>query len=781
MSRQETNPKAPLHERRRNRRAVLMGLFFTLCLMGVLVRIWYWQEIYTARDLVQEATEMQTRTMAVTTSVNAQRGQIADRNAVPIALSQPVYHVFVDVRNAVGRLNSSWGRGRMQETISTLHEVFDIPVDELEAIFAFDEYGNLVNDRHEYFIMRYVPAHIARPLRDNRRLPDVHARGETLRWHTDPFFAPHVIGFRWGDSFHGLELAYNAQLTGTPGRMFRDTDNHGNLIVESYDVRHGYTLITTLDSDIQRLAQYFVDRTYRDIPSRQVGLVAMNPHTGEVLAMAQAPTFSIAEPGDPAHFSDPIMRAGWNDISEEEQLNRRLRTWTNFHINHSFEPGSIFKPFVIAAALEEGVISEHDTFFCGGYINVADRTIWCWNNRGHGVLCLSSALYRSCNVAMVHINQRLGRYEFYRYRGYFGFGERTGIDLPGEFDLSSPLVMYPLHQLGPVQMGTNSIGQGFNSTTIQSITAFASLINGGNLMQPYIVSQIVDANGSFVHQTSPTVVRRTISEETADFLRRDMQNVVSAVGGTGAATAIPGHAIGGKTGSAQQGRGGANEGLTLSYIAYTPVENPEIIVMMTICHVEDHTHSAGRTVAPIVREFFLEVIQMRSMRPSYGYENGTPILPGNEQMPDFAGNRVTDVVRNLNNLGLGFEIIGNGTVVSRQIPSAGTRMPRDVPVFLYLDPDSYTPDNMVVVPDVVGLSTDRASTLLGQTFLTAVLATSGQSGHDGSDFTPGTADAVERATTGTGSDTPVFNILRQYPAAGTVVERGFQVRLIADR
>jgi len=755
-----------------------MGVFFTACLIGVLVHIWYWQNIYSERDLIGEATRSQELTAAVIGAVNPQRGIITDRNSVPIARSVPVYYVFVDVRHAVNRRNPR-NRDLMQETIDALHEALDIPTARLEAIFARDEYGNLVNDYHQYIVMHDVPADIARALRDNHRLPDIHARGQTYRWHSDPFFAPHVIGFRWGDSFHGLELAYNTQLSGTPGRSFRDTDRHGNPIYAAYNVRHGDTLITTLDSDIQRRAQYFVDRTFREIPSGNVGLIAMNPHTGEIYAMAQANNFNAADPGNPNYFSDPSMRAGWDNISGDERVRRMQNTWRNFHINHSFEPGSIFKPFVIAAALEEGVLRLDDTFFCGGSIPVADRIIWCWNRTGHGTLCLSSALYRSCNVVMVEINRRLGRDAFYRYRGYFGFGERTGIDLPGEFDLSSPLVMYPLHQLGPVQMGTSSIGQGFNTTTIQSINAFASLINGGNLMQPFVVSQIVNTEGIVVHQTTPTVLRRTVSQETADFMRNEMQNVVSAAGGTGTATAIAGHAIGGKTGSAQQGRGGDTEGLTLSYIAFTPVENPEIVVMMTIDHVEDHTHSAGRTVAPIVREFFLDIIQMRSMRPSDWdvYENGHPMLPGNDPMPDFSGWRVTDVVRNLNNLNLDFIITGTGTVVSHHFPAAGTTMPRgDTPVFIHVY--QYDDPNMVVVPELVGLCINTANTMLGATFLQAMVAPSIQSDRSGSQFTPSTASAVEREADG--NDTSSIIIRHQFPAPGTFVERGFQVRLRTD-
>ena len=783
MNRQENRTIVPIYERRRNRRAVLMGTFFILCLAGILFRIWYWQEIYSERDLIQEATLRQERHMAFSATVVAQRGQITDRNSVPIALSEPVYRVFVDVILAADR--TARNRDLLQETIDILHEKLGIPVHELRAIFARDSEGNLINNTHYLVVAWNVPSSIARPLRDDRRFPDIHARSDTLRTYTDPFFAPHVIGFRWGDSFHGLELQYNALLSGAPGRMFRTTDTHGNPIIESYDVNHGHTLITTIDPQIQRSAQYLVDRTFRDIPSRQVGMVVTNPHTGEVLAMAQAPTFSLADPGNPAYFSNPAIRANWEYISAEERTNRRLRTWSNFHINHSFEPGSIFKPFIVAAALEEGVICWSDTFFCGGHFNVpgTSSTIPCWFRPGHGSLSLSAAMYRSCNVVFAEINRRLGRYAFYRYRGYFGFGERTGIDLPGEFDLSSPLVMYPLHQLGPVQLATNSIGQGFNTTTMQAITAFASLINGGNLMQPFVVSQIVDANGHVVHQTLPTVVRRTVSQETADAVKRDMQHVVSAAGGTGRATAIPGHAIGGKTGTAQQGRGGANEGITLSYIAFTPVENPEFVVMMTICHVEDHTLSSGATIAPIVREFFLELIQMRSMRPSDGsiYDNGQPALPGNVEMPNFTGRRVADVVHNLNNLDINFQLVGSGTVVDSHFPLPGGIMPRPrgALVTLYLNPNTRV-DNMVTVPNVVGLSVAQAESLLAQNFLTGVVFTSTRSEfYDNGQFTPGTTGAVER-TQGGNDDNLVYNIYRQFPAPGTEVERGFEVRLIAE-
>jgi len=764
-----------------------MGAFFTICIIVLLYRIWYWQAEHGDR-LVRESVAQEALTQALAAPVIiSERGQITDRNFMPLALSRPVYTVFVDVRVASARRNPfdrelQRTRNLIQETIDALHEAFDIPRSELEGIFAVDDSGVLVNNTNFYVIQNHVPSEIAVPLGENPRLPDIHARRDTLRWYTDPLFAPHIIGFNWGDSYHGLENRYNTELSGVPGRIFRTFDNHGNPIIESEQVQHGLTLVTTIDSDIQRLAQQYVDDTARRIPSRNVGIIVQNPHTGEILAMAQCRVFSLEDPGNPAYFSDPRMRANWDDLDLEEQVYRRLNMWSNFHISHSFEPGSIFKPFVIAAALEEGVISRHETFYCAGHVNIMDRTIYCWYRRGHGSLNLSEALYRSCNIAMTDINNRLGQEAFYRYRGYFGFGERTGIDLPGEFDVSSPAVMYQFHQLGPVQMATSSIGQGFNNTTIQAINAFSSLINGGNLMQPFIVSQVVDAYGSVVSENLPTVVRRTVSEYWANWIRQDMQQTVSAQHGTGRHSAIPGYAIGGKTGSAQQGaRGSVNEGLTLTYIAYTPVDNPEFIVLMVIDHVEDRSLSSGTTVAPIVREFFEDLIQMRSMRPSYGpyaEEYWQPMIAGGEIMPDYTGQRVTDVVRNMNNLNLDFHIVGGGTVVSSHIPPAGRPMPQTAPVIIYTDPETRT-DYMVIVPDVEGLPVAQAEMILGESMLWAVLVTGTRGASDGY-YTPGTAQAVEREQ-GTSAERPSYYIYRQFPPPGTEVEQGLQVRLRTGR
>jgi len=359
-------------------------------------------------------------------------------------------------------------------------------------------------------------------------------------------------------------------------------------------------------------------------------------------------------------------------------------------------------------------------------------------------------------VAMIEIMQRLGQHQFYRYRGYFGFGERTGIDLPGEEAVSSPLVMYSLNQLGPVQLATSSIGQGFNTTTMQAATAFSALINGGYIMRPYVVSHVIDAQGAVVQETRPQIVRSVISPEVADWMRVEMQEVVTA--GTGRQTQIPGHAIGGKTGTAQQGA--ARDVISLGYWIYTPIENPEFLIFAVVENVENRDLTAGMVLAPILRNFLEDLILMRNMPPSMGeymYDWNAPVV-GQEIMPDFAGYRISDVARNLVNLGINFQVQGGGSIVTGHFPAAGRSMPQphSIPVQLQTDPTTAITGGMTFMPYVVGMNAAQAHEFVRDAVLIPVLF-----GGEG-----------ERIN---------YEVYQQFPMAGTEIEQHMSVILRVRR
>ncbi|MCL2216072.1 MAG: penicillin-binding transpeptidase domain-containing protein [Defluviitaleaceae bacterium] len=781
---------AQLIERRRHVRAILMGLFFTACLGFLLYRIWYYQTVWGdeySRLVAQQGARHQIG--LITRDIAPSRGIITDRNLQPIASTRQVFTVFLDPHalHHRHRRDSSppeWRDSRPEDytnvkddVLTAITRAFGHSRFDLDALFSQDFYGNILTTNRHFILSRGVLPEVAIPLTE--MFPEIHANEESLRWHHDPFFAPQVLGFRWGDSLWGLESRYNRQLQGEHGRTVWIQGGE----VEEVPVRDGFTLVTTFDADIQRLAQRHVDQAFSEVEARYVGMIVVNPHTLEILAMAQAPTFSLAEPMNPRYFTCHELIEQFEDL-HFDRATGVMRLWRNFHTTRSSEPGSTFKPFVIAAAMEEGLINWNTTFYCEGIRQIHDRYVNCWFFTGHGRLTVSEALYRSCNLVMVDINTMLRSDTFYRYRGYFGFGHYTGIDIPGEWDVSHPAVMYPLYRLQLVEMATSAMGQGFNATTIQTINGYAALINGGNIMQPFFVSQIVDSQGVIVHQQEPVYVRRAISRQTSDSIRREMQLVVTADHATGRQLAIPGHSIGGKTGTAQQGPRD-DYMASLTYVAFTPVENPEFLVLMTIDHIHAPRGSgvnAGNYVAPRLRRFFEELIRMRNIPPSEG-DMAMPdwhIMMGSPTMPDYSGRRLADVVGYLNRPDSGgFQVVGSGTVISHHLPAPGAPMPENVPVIFHMDPNSRIDELMTFMPDVMNLPITQAEALLREMGLPNVTFTSAPTDRGVGDFSPHTASPGHLPLDGY-HETPApvqYVVYRQFPLAGTEIEMGTQVML----
>jgi stage V sporulation protein D (sporulation-specific penicillin-binding protein) len=503
--------------------------------------------------------------------------------------------------------------------------------------------------------------------------------------------------------------------------------------------------------------------------------------------MAQAPTFSLADPFNPEYFTDPYLTEHWPEMTEAERTYQVNRLWRNYHITGSSEPGSVFKPFVIAAAIEEGVITRNFSTYCEGVRIIAEMEVPCHNEWGCRSISLRRALYRSCNLAMATINRMMGRYTFYDYRGYFGFGERTGIDFPGEDAVSHHTVMYPLSHLNAVEMATSSMGQGFNATTIQLINGYAALINGGILRQPHFVSQIVDINGNPVYtRDTQQFVRRVISEETSEFMRTEMRYVISntqhippyVLRGTGRLSYIAGHDIGGKTGTAQQGV--RADGIhNLSFVTFLPVGNPRYLVLMTIDRIEDGTRSAGDTVAPIMREFLLDLIRIRNI-PAVGEVEPTVDDLAGAVMPDFAGHRLAEAVNTAIDLqAAGFQASGGGTIISHTWPLAGHLIPENSPIIFYTDPDTRLAGRMIAVPDVVGLTAEIAVRVLEDAGLTPVLVAERPPTPEGADSEPRTFIPEPVGEDFVPPPALPYTVHLQFPAPGTEIEQGTQAVLHA--
>ncbi|MCL1878462.1 MAG: penicillin-binding transpeptidase domain-containing protein, partial [Defluviitaleaceae bacterium] len=444
----------------------------------------------------------------------------------------------------------------------------------------------------------------------------------------------------------------------------------------------------------------------------------------------------------------------------------------------SSEPGSVFKPFVIAAAIEEGVITRHTSFFCEGVREIHEMFVHCWNDWGCGHISLRRSLYRSCNLAMADINRMMGRNTFYAYRGYFGFGERTGIDFPGEDAVSSRHVMYPLSMLNAVEMATSSMGQGFNATTIQIINGYAALINGGFLRQPHFVSQIIDINGNPVYtRNQQQDVRRVISQETSDFMRNEMRLVVSTPGndgGTGRLSYIPGHDVGGKTGTAQQGIR-ENRDHNLSFVAFLPAHNPRYLVLFTIDHIEDDRLFASSVVPPLMRDFLTDLIRVKNIPAAGIIEPPVDEIIGT-LMLDFTGQRLIEAVNTAINMSVnGYQVSGGGTIVSHTWPPAGHPIPENAPIIFYLDPDSRITDRMRIVPDVVGLTEEMAGHVLREAGFTPVISVVRSDPPPAADFEPRTFNAEPSDENSVPLPASTYTAFQQFPAPDVEIEQGTQV------
>ena len=524
-----------------------------------------------------------------------------------------------------------------------------------------------------------------------------------------------VIGFIRGDSSWGIENKYDSVLSGVNGREFKTYDGGSTAVVETIDAKDGATVVTTLDYNIQQYAEQAVAEAVAEYQPEHAAILVMNPNTGEVYAMADSPTFDSNTPSDPTTVNtSEEFATQWAAMTDEEQLEYLTESWKNFNITNTFEPGSIYKPMVVAAALEEGIISENDTFVCNGSKTVYDREISCWQQSGHGTQTVEDVLANSCNVAMMDIGEKMGVSLFYKYQKDFGFGEKTGIDLPGEESAAN--LMFAENAIGPVELATMSFGQSFNCTAIQVLTAFSAVINGGNLMQPYVVSQIIDSDGEIIYEKTPTLVRKVISEETSNTVRKYLQAVIDT--GTGKKAKIEGYAIGGKTGTAQQAIR-ANEQYTVTFVGFLPVDNPEIIAIAILDRPAGYTEGST-SAAPMLKGLLENIIKYLGIPKTEAVDENSEAAANTIVLDDLTQYSTNDAIMYLSMKGLNYQVVGEGSVVTSSVPHAGTEVAEDSTVIVYVTKGP-NDDNMTQTPNVMGRTYDEAVGALMEAGLSPVV------------------------------------------------------------
>ena len=433
----------------------------------------------------------------------------------------------------------------------------------------------------------------------------------------------------------------------------------------------------------------------------------MEAKTGAILAMATAPGFDL---NDRSSLYSAVDRAKVDAVENEEERDElyaalREKQWKNKAVSERYYPGSVFKVITGSSALEEKVISLQSTFNCGRTIWVADTPFNCWANYSHGTQDFTTAMTNSCNPAFVQIGQALGAEKFCEYFESYGLTEPTGIDLPSE----ATSFYVPYSRMGPVELGSSSFGQTNTITPIQMITAYAAAINGGDLVTPYVVSKIVDANGNVVRTTEPNIRRQVISDETSAEMRQVLEDVVNTKNGSNAY--IKGYRIGGKSGTSQKQEENIKQGrddlYVSSYCAFAPADDPEIIMLIMVDEPTGKDYYGSVVAAPSVAEVLSEALPYLGYYPEYTEEE---LEQMDITVPDVVEQSVTTASDTLTSLGLKAVVVGNGDEVVAQVPERGSAVRRNGKIILYTE-DDYE-EETVTVPNLSGMTLSQVNETL---------------------------------------------------------------------
>ena len=507
------------------------------------------------------------------------RGDIVDRNGTKMATSERVYNVILDVKVMMS------DKDYIEPTIEVLKDCFGIEEDKVRELMD-------KSPSSRYNILQkgvdYAKAKEFEKIdKDDKKYPDVKGiwlEEDYIRTYPYNTLASDVIGFTVDGNVgsNGIEASYNSILNGTDGREYGYLDDSSSFERTVKEADNGSTVVSTIDLQVQNIVEKHIlefndehkNETTPGEGSKNTAFIVMITKNGEILAEASYPNYDLNNPRDMSKYYSEEELAAMPDDEKIEKLNE---LWNNFCISDTYEPGSTFKPFTIAAGLETGILTGDENYVCGGVLHVGDHDIHCSNRDGHGPQTLKQSLENSCNVALMEIGQSIGTEEFCRYQKLFGFGEYTGIDLPGEG--STEGLLYTPENMDAASLATNAFGQNFNVTMTQMVAAFSSLINGGDYYKPHVVKQIQDDNGNVTENRDPVLMKKTVSKETSDILKDYMLGVVQE--GTGSLAAVEGYDVGGKTGTAEKLPRGNGKYL-VSFIGYAPQENPEVVVYVVV-------------------------------------------------------------------------------------------------------------------------------------------------------------------------------------------------------
>ena len=610
-----------------------------LCVLGALVVLlgvityinFHSGEKYKKQVLSQAQQKYQNRT------IPSKRGSIYDRNGNLLATSNKVYNVILDCRT----INSE--TDYIEPTIRALENIFGVEETAVRKALTDDETKDSqywvikraasMDDQkafEDYCDLSDTTGLTAAEIKERQNVKGVWFEEDYQRVYPYNELACDTLGFTYSrdSADYGLEGYYNSSLVGIDGRQYGYLNDDSNVEQTIIEAKDGNNLETSLDLGIQQIVEKWVNAFMESTGAKNIGVIVENPNNGEILAMDGGDRYDLNDPRD---LSDQYTKEEQAAISDSETMTILSDRWNNFCVTDIYEPGSVVKPIVMAAALEQGKISTSDTFYCDGFQNFGVEgnmtTIKCANIYGHGMETLAEVIANSCNDAMMQIGAAMGAENFLKAQSTFNFGSRTGIDLPNE----GYGIMHTIETMKETELACSAFGQGFSCTMIQEINAMCSVINGGYYYQPHLVTKIKDASGATVKNISPILQKQTISESISADIRSYMQASVEQ--GTSMTSKVQGYSSGGKTGTAEKFPRG-NGKYVVSFIGFAPVEEPQVVIYVVIDepNVEDQ---ASSVYAQYVAQAILsEMLPYMNIQPD---ESTDGTIPETELWENFSG------------------------------------------------------------------------------------------------------------------------------------------------
>ena len=690
------------------------------------------------------------------TVVNASRGTIYDANGSVLAQSATVYTVYCDpvmLKEFLDKKDKV--KAELEDLVKTeknekqLNEYREKLNKARKGSDILDELVNFLSQKlttdtatvrkaltDESSRYKVIKRDVERSLSTDieKKLTELDIDGvrcepSTNRMYPQNSLAANVIGHTDfdGKGIYGIESYYNEQLSGVDGRIITAKDGDGKEIPyrykQEYSAQNGYNVNLNIDSNIQfMLEKALKEAVAEHKPKYRAAGIIMNPQTGQVMAMATDYSYDPNEPGEISDKATAKTLAGMDENSEEykkARLDAWSTQWKNKAVSEIYFPGSVFKIFTGASALEENAITLQDTFSCNTKIKVADREFACWSFVDHGMQDLQAAITYSCNPAFVQIGLTLGGDKFCDYLDAFGFTDLTGIDLPGESMSITINNTLGKGNIGPVELASSSFGQTNKLTPIQMITAASAIVNGGNLLTPQVVDTVTDENGNVVKKNEVIKKRQVISKRTSDEMRTILENVVQTE--KSGNCYIQGYRIGGKSGTSQKlDEDVSGTTYVSSYCAFAPADDPQVIMLVLVDEPTGDKYYGSQVAAPVCVQVMSEMLPYLEIFPQYTEEERKTLQVS---VPNVQSYKLNSAKQTLENQGLVVKVIGNGENVVKQYPT-GVSIETGGTVVLCTDD---TKPDTVTVPSLLGLTRQQAKELLASYGLNLTAQGSGAS------------------------------------------------------